>query len=78
MTDTEDMAAPLELEEDVDRERVRTALDELPAMYRETARRRFLLGYSLREIASELGVNSQTVSSRVHRARELLKEKLGK
>lgn len=56
---------------------VRRCLTELPAILRVVVVLRDLEGLEYREIAAVLGVPLGTVQSRLHRARHLLKQKLG-
>lgn len=59
-----------------DRERVRGALAELPAEFREALVLREMEGFSYREIASITGIPLGTVMSRLSRGREWLKRLL--
>ena len=68
---------PPDLLEDADlRRRVRRALDELGAAHAEALVRRYCDGWSVRRIAEEAGESEKAVESRLHRAREALREKL--
>lgn len=58
-------------------ERVRTAIAGLSDAHREVIVLRYYTGLSEAEIAETLGVPAGTVKSRLHRAREVLKERLG-
>ena len=58
------------------RDRVRGAIEQLPAEYRETLVLREIEGLSYKEIAAVLGVPMGTVMSRLSRARNLLLEEL--
>jgi RNA polymerase sigma-70 factor (ECF subfamily) len=60
-----------------DRERVRAAVDALPAELREVIVLRELNDLSYREIAAVVGVPIGTVMSRLSRARERLAAALG-
>lgn len=59
-------------------EAVRAAVDELPAHQREVLLLREFGGLTYREIAEQLGLPRGTVESRVIRARERLREVLGR
>jgi RNA polymerase sigma factor (sigma-70 family) len=59
-----------------DRDRVRSALQQLPADFREALVLRELEGLSYREIAAHAGVPLGTVMSRLSRGREWLKRLL--
>jgi RNA polymerase sigma-70 factor, ECF subfamily len=56
--------------------RVRTALDEIEAGYAEVLVLRYLASKSVREIAAALGESEKAVESRLHRAREALRDRL--
>ncbi|MGB9757625.1 MAG: RNA polymerase sigma factor [Candidatus Bipolaricaulaceae bacterium] len=58
-------------------ERVRKALEKLPALEREVVVLAFYQGVSYREIAEILGIPEGTVKSRMFRARKHLRELLG-
>ena len=58
------------------RERVAVAVGELPAIYRKPVILRDLRGMSTEEASSELRVKDQTLKSRLHRGRRLLRERL--
>jgi RNA polymerase sigma-70 factor, ECF subfamily len=58
------------------RQRVAAAVGELPAIYREPVILRDLKGMSTEEASSELRVKDQTLKSRLHRGRMLLRDKL--
>ena len=60
-----------------DANQVRSAIDALPAAYREIVVLRELEGLSYKEIASVAGVPIGTVMSRLARARKQLEERLG-
>ena len=62
---------PVELRQDV-----ATALESLPAHYREVILLRDLEGLTIEEIAEQLGLNPQAAKSRLHRARVLAREYL--
>lgn len=55
---------------------VRAALDALDADLREVLLRRYFKGMTIREIARSLGETEKAVESRLHRAREALRETL--
>ena len=59
------------------RERLATAMGELPAIYRAAVILRDLRGLSTEEASMELRVKDQTLKSRLHRGRLMLREKLG-
>jgi RNA polymerase sigma-70 factor, ECF subfamily len=56
--------------------RVRTALDEIEAGYAEVLVLRYLEAKPVREIAAGLGESEKAVESRLHRAREALRDRL--
>ena len=56
--------------------RVRTALDEIEAGYADVLVLRYLEGKPVREIAAALGESEKAVESRLHRAREALRNRL--
>jgi RNA polymerase sigma-70 factor, ECF subfamily len=58
------------------RERVVAAVGELPAIYREPVILRDLRGLSTEEASTQLRVKDQTLKSRLHRGRLLLRERL--
>lgn len=60
-----------------DRQRVREAVESLPLEYREAIVLREMEGLSYKEIAGIAGVPLGTVMSRLARARNLLRERLG-
>lgn len=62
---------PVELRHDV-----AAALVSLPAHYREIILLRDLEGYSIQELAEQLGLNREAAKSRLHRARLLAREYL--
>lgn len=57
-------------------ERLAAALVEMPAIYREPVILRDLNGLSTEEASATLRVKNQTLKSRLHRGRMLLREKL--
>jgi RNA polymerase sigma-70 factor (ECF subfamily) len=59
-------------------EEVRTAVEALPAEFREVLVMRELEGMSYKEIASSVGIPIGTVMSRLTRARRRLQETLGR
>lgn len=60
-----------------DREVFRAVM-ELPEKYRSVVLLHCLEGYSLQEIAGVLHIGSSAVSMRLHRARNILKQQLGR
>lgn len=56
--------------------RVRGALDAIEAAYAEVLILRYLEGRSVRAIAGALGESEKAVESRLHRAREALRDRL--
>lgn len=58
------------------RERLLAAVGELPAIYREPVILRDLRGLSTEEASTQLNVKDQTLKSRLHRGRLLLRERL--
>jgi RNA polymerase sigma factor (sigma-70 family) len=63
-----------QLEQNELRDRIREALDRLPAMYRRTLVARYIDGRSVQEIARREGVPVGTIGSRLFTARRLLRE----
>ncbi|HEY1694222.1 MAG TPA: sigma-70 family RNA polymerase sigma factor [Polyangiaceae bacterium] len=57
--------------------RVRAALDELPADYRDVVALHYTQDLGLQEIANRLGATESAVRSRLHRARSRLRTILG-
>jgi RNA polymerase sigma-70 factor (ECF subfamily) len=70
------LVAPVERDAD-DLSDVRRAMMELDAEHREALVLQVVMGYSTQEIARELGLNEGAVSTRLFRARNRLREKLG-
>ena len=58
------------------RERLAAAVEELPAIYREPVILRDMKGLSTEEASTRLRVKDQTLKSRLHRGRLLLRERL--
>ena len=58
------------------RERLADAMGELPAIYRAAVILRDLRGLSTEEASTELRVKDQTLKSRLHRGRAILRERL--
>lgn len=54
------------------------AVMELPEKYRSVIALHYFEGYSLREISRFLHIGPSAVSMRLHRAREILKQQLGR
>ncbi|OOZ37519.1 sigma-70 family RNA polymerase sigma factor [Solemya velesiana gill symbiont] len=55
---------------------LRRAMDELPDEYREPLVKQIIGGYSQKEIASQLGITSAGVGTRLFRARQKLRDML--
>jgi RNA polymerase sigma-70 factor (ECF subfamily) len=55
---------------------LRRAIDELPAEYREPLVKQVIEGYSQKEIATQLGISSAGVGTRLFRARRKLRDTL--
>ena len=55
---------------------IRRALEALPADQRDVLLRRYFQGLSIRHIAASLGETEKAIESRLHRAREALREQL--
>jgi RNA polymerase sigma-70 factor (ECF subfamily) len=66
------MAAGAELDRAQDRQTVRTAIEQLPAEFREVITLRELEGLSYKEIADIAGVPIGTIMSRLARGRRQL------
>lgn len=62
----------------LEHEEIREAIDSLPALHREMVVLRDIEGFSYQEIASMLNCPAGTVMSRLGRAREKLRQKLGR
>jgi RNA polymerase sigma-70 factor (ECF subfamily) len=58
------------------RERLQAALETLPAIYRTPIVLRDIEGLSTEEASERLNVKSQTLKSRLHRGRLVLREQL--
>lgn len=56
---------------------VHRAIESLPPKYKSVAVLRYLQDLSLQEIADVLGIPVTTVKTRVHRAREFMRRKIG-
>ncbi|MGV3618518.1 MAG: RNA polymerase sigma factor [Fimbriimonas sp.] len=70
--------SPEELALDAETKRcVQGALDSLPPPYREVYQRRDIDGHTAEEVASELGLTIPAVKSRLHRARAMVRERIG-
>ena len=57
---------------DEHREKTSGSIEALPELYREIARKRFLDGMQYQEIADELGLNLNTVRTRISRAKKII------
>lgn len=57
---------------DEDEEKLKNCIEGLPDLYREVARKRLLEGLQYKEIAEELGMELNTVRTRIRRAKALL------
>lgn len=67
------MATPLEtIIIDEDEEKLKSCIEGLPELYREVARKRLIEGLQYKEIAEELGMELNTVRTRIRRAKALL------
>jgi RNA polymerase sigma-70 factor, ECF subfamily len=73
----EGMAAEWTLETPVEVEEIETAIGELPDGARDALVLHALYGYSHGEAAQMLGVAEGTCKAQLHRARKLLRERLG-
>ena len=73
----DETALPLLLAEPEDREVFRTVM-ELPEKYRIVVILHCLEGYSFREISAFLHIGVSAVSMRLHRAKAILKEQIGR
>ena len=67
-----------EPEEHVEIRLLRASMANLPKKYREPLLMQVVMGYSCQDIADELGINKNAVMTRLFRARQQLKDKLGK
>lgn len=71
--DTE--VTPLEsIIKDEDSESLQSCIEALPDLYREIAHRRLLDGLQYKEIAEELGIELNTVRTRIRRAKAMIDE----
>ena len=69
----DDVATPLEsIIKGEDDETLRSAVEGLPDLYREIARKRLIDGLQYKEIAEELGMELNTVRTRIRRAKALI------
>ena len=69
----DEMASPLEsIIEGEDREVTRGYVEKLPALYREVARKRLIEGLQYKEIAQEIGLELNTVRTRIRRAKGII------
>lgn len=69
----DDVASALEsIIEDEDNQNLRSCIDGLPDLYREVARKRLIEGLQYKEIAEELGMELNTVRTRIRRAKALI------
>ncbi|MCQ2153817.1 MAG: RNA polymerase sigma factor [Bacteroidales bacterium] len=59
---------------DEDRDRTRACIEGLPSIYREVARLRLLDGLQYKEIAEELGMELNTVRTRIRRAKAMIEK----
>ena len=59
---------------DEDELRTRAYVDGLPDLYREVARKRLIDGLQYKEIADELGMELNTVRTRIRRAKDLIEK----
>jgi len=70
---SDDVDTPLEsIIKDEDREKNEHYVEALPELYREVARRRLIEGMSYKEIAEELGMELNTVRTRIRRAKAIM------
>lgn len=68
-------ATPLEsIIKDEDAESLQSCIEALPDLYREIARRRLMDGLQYKEIAEELGMELNTVRTRIRRAKAMIDE----
>lgn len=58
--------------QDEDESRTRAYVDGLPDLYREVAHKRLIDGLQYKEIAEELGLELNTVRTRIRRAKDLI------
>ena len=69
-----DAPAPSDTEGEAGYHALRELIDRLPEIYRVVLERRFVLEWDNAEIARELGLSENTVSTRVLRGRKLLQK----
>ena len=68
-------ATPLDsIIKDEDSESLQSCIEALPDLYREIARRRLVDGLQYKEIAEELGLELNTVRTRIRRAKAMIDE----
>lgn len=68
-------ATPLDsIIKDEDAESLQSCIEALPDLYREIARRRLVDGLQYKEIAEELGMELNTVRTRIRRAKAMIDE----
>ncbi len=70
------MSDDSDLDSELDKEIVYRNILELKACYKEPLALQIMLGYSVEEIAEELGLNENTVSTRLFRAKTLLEKRM--
>ena len=75
--DEEGAAAEWALETPVEVQEIETAISELPEGARDALVLHALYGYSHGEAAQMLGIAEGTCKAQLHRARKLLRERLG-
>lgn len=69
----DDVASALEsIIEDEDNQTLKSCIEGLPELYREVARKRLIEGLQYKEIADELGMELNTVRTRIRRAKALI------
>ena len=71
----DEIDTPLEsIIKDEDEEKLETYIEGLPALYRDIARKRLVDGLQYKEIADELGMELNTVRTRIRRAKAMIEE----
>lgn len=72
---SDDVDTPLEsIIKDEDEEKLQLCIESLPELYREVACRRLIEGMQYKEISDELGLQLNTVRTRIRRAKALMEK----
>ncbi len=74
--DVDEIPIDIDMLEDYDHDLLVNAISELPDIYKDILFLHCLEGFSAKEVAEQLGINTNTVWKRFERAKRLLKENL--